>query len=130
MQMIWTLFCIIAVLYGTFLFSKFVSKRAGVRNNGKIMQVREVMPLNKDNSVYLIKIGDENFAMNVSSKGGASLLAKIELQEQENVPENNTINFSEFLKKKIEIKKKPDAIDGLLNRVENKKEYLRTAARG
>ena len=134
MQIIWTLFCIIAVLYGTFLVSKFVSKKVGAYGNGKVMQVMEVMPLNKENSIYLIRIGEETLAMNVSAKGGASLLTKVDLPEEKSDQENTTINFSELLKNKIGIKplrkKRFDVIDGLLEQVENKKEYLKTASRG
>jgi len=98
--------CVLILIY---LSAKFGGSKLQSMQNGKYIKVIERVPLTKDSSLVVTKIGEKGYVLS-SSSGGINILTKLsdeELLHAENnlkKPMPEFISAKEFILKKLNIK--------------------------
>lgn len=98
--------CILILIY---LSAKFGGSKLQSMQNGKYIKVIERVPLTKDSSLVVTKIGENGYVLS-SSSGGINILTKLsddELKRVENSKKNvvpEFISVKEFIIKKLKLK--------------------------
>ncbi|WP_017415645.1 flagellar biosynthetic protein FliO [Clostridium tunisiense] len=72
-----------------------VGSKFNLGTNTKYMKVLERLPLSKDNSLVIVKIGEKAYLMS-SSSGKAEILRELETSELEKVSEINALNLQQI----------------------------------
>lgn len=82
------LICFAALLYGAYYVTKLTVKLPLGHSKSKYMRIIDKLMFSKDESIAIVKVGDENLLIGISSKG-ISILKEIEQDKLlENVIEN------------------------------------------
>ena len=98
--------CVLILIY---LSAKFGGSKLQSMQNGKYIKVIERVPLTKDSSLVVTKIGDKGYVLS-SSNGAVNILTKLsgeELLQVENRLKNKVpefISVKEFIFKKLNLK--------------------------
>lgn len=72
-----------------------VGSKFNLGTNNKYMKVLERLPLSKDNSLVIVKIGEKAYLMS-SSSGKTEILRELETSELEKVSEINALNLQQI----------------------------------
>ncbi len=67
-RIIWVLFCVIAMLFAVYYFTRFYAKRSVGGRRSTYMQTLDVLPLTKDVYLALVRIGDTAVILSVSPR--------------------------------------------------------------
>lgn len=72
-----------------------IGSKFNLGTNNKFMKVLERLPLSKDNSLLVVKIGDKAYLIS-SSQGKTEILRELEPSELEKINEISTVNLQQI----------------------------------
>lgn len=78
---VFTLIVIIAVIYLSYIFSKFIGKRGfGSGNRSGYMRVLDRITLGKDSALAIVQVGEKHYLVGISSTG-ISVLSELDKED-------------------------------------------------
>lgn len=72
-----------------------IGSKFNLGTNNKFMKILERLPLSKDNSLLVVKIGDKAYLIS-SSQGKTEILRELEPSELEKINEISTVNLQQI----------------------------------
>ncbi|EQB87778.1 flagellar protein FliO/FliZ [Clostridium punense] len=72
-----------------------VGSKFNLGTSGKFMKILERLPLSKENSLLIVKVGDKAYLIS-SSNGKIEILKEMEPEEIEKIREINALNMQQF----------------------------------
>ncbi|MFZ5975314.1 MAG: flagellar biosynthetic protein FliO [Bacillota bacterium] len=89
----------IAVLVAAYFTAKYFSKRSLKAARSRHMRVTDRLPLSRDKTVYLVKVGDEHYLLGATNQQ-ISVLGKPEIEEDEDAGDRkHGSSFAAFMAK-------------------------------
>lgn len=58
---------VVLILYGSYLFTRSIGKRSGIKGRGSLMQMMDRMSLGQDKSVAIVRIGQHYYLIGIAS---------------------------------------------------------------
>ncbi|AYF54999.1 flagellar biosynthetic protein FliO [Clostridium botulinum] len=95
------------IIFIIYLFFKYGGAKLQEIQNGKYMKILDRMPLSKDNSLLVVKIGEKGYVIS-STQGKIDILIELKEEELLKVEESNKIQEYKSIKeaiKKLKFKK-------------------------
>lgn len=112
-SLIFAFFSFAVILVLAYFTSKFVAINSNKINNGKNMEIIDVLNLGNNKKILMIKILEKVYILGVSNNGDFNTIDTIEDDAIVNNLEktNNNIGFDELLKSKLKFKNIENNVD-------------------